>query len=184
MPTVRGLGLYGAGGVVEDGEEVSGIGSHSLPNQGATNEWLTPPEILQVLGPFDLDPCAMVDQPWQTARIQWTIKDNGCMRPWSGRVWLNPPYGPSTGGWLRLLSEHGDGIAIVFARTETAMFFEWVWPKADALLFLKGRPHFCRQDGSRAEGNSGGPVVLIAYGARNAEQLSRCGIPGAFVRLK
>jgi hypothetical protein len=28
---------------------------------------------------------------------------------------------------------HGDGIALVFARTETSMFRNWVWPHAAAL---------------------------------------------------
>jgi len=69
--------------------------------------------------------------------------------------------------------EHGNGIALVPARTETAMFFECVWGAADAVLFLKGRPHFYRTDGSRAPFNSGAPIVLIAYGLQNVAALER-----------
>ena len=29
------------------------------------NEWLTPPHILRRLGPFDLDPCAPINRPWE-----------------------------------------------------------------------------------------------------------------------
>lgn len=162
---------------------MSGIGSHTKPNEGATNEWLTPPEILKALGPFDLDPCAMIDQPWPTAAKHYTIKNHGLMQPWSGRVWCNPPYGDDAEKWLQRLAYHGDGIALVFARTETDMFFSWVWPEASALLFIKGRLYFYYPDGTRAEGNSGGPSVLIAYGPDNAERLRTCGLPGAFTNL-
>ena len=81
------------------------------------------------------------------------------------------------------LAEHGDGIALLFARTETAMFHKHVWNKADALLFLKGRLHFHRPDGTRASGNAGGPSVLIAYGTQNAAALKDSGLDGAFVPL-
>ena len=72
--------------------------------------------------------------------------------------------------WLAKLAVHGSGIAITFARTETKGFQREVWGKASALLFLYGRPHFYR-DGKRAKGNSGGPVVLIGYGAEGRNRL-------------
>ena len=39
-----------------------GIGGHQRA-RGGTVEWLTPPKILDALGPFDLDPCAPVVRP-------------------------------------------------------------------------------------------------------------------------
>lgn len=42
------------------------IGSHHSA-RSQTDEWLTPPEILGELGPFDLDPCAPLTRPWGTA---------------------------------------------------------------------------------------------------------------------
>ena len=148
-----------------------------------THEWLTPPEIVRALGRFDLDPCSPVARPWDTAARHYTSEDDGLAQPWSGRVWMNPPYGVHTEQWLAKLAAHGNGIALVFARTETRMFFEHVWPKASAMLFLRGRPHFYRPCGERAKGNSGGPVVLIAYGAENKRVLAECGLPGAFLPL-
>lgn len=148
-----------------------------------THDWLTPPELLQALGPFDLDPCASEHQPWRTAAVQHTIRDDGLSRPWHGRVWCNPPYGPFAGRWLERCAEHGNAIAFVFARTETAMFQDHVWPKADAVLFLRGRVSFRLPGGGRA-GVSGAPSVLIAYGAANAEALRRSGIKGAFVPVR
>lgn len=159
-----------------------GIGGHHRA-KGVTDEWLTPPEIVRALGPFDLDPCSPVDRPWDTAARHYTINDNGLWLPWSGRVWLNPPYGNQTGIWLRKLADHGDGIALIFARTETAFFHSWGWECADAMLFLRGRINFYSVAGIRSDKNAGGPSVLIAYGERNVAALESCGIPGAFVRL-
>lgn len=99
-----------------------GIGGHQRGYEGRGNEWLTPPEVLSALGEFDLDPCSPVSHPWDTARSHYTVEDDGLSQEWFGRVWLNPPYGQSTGRWLHRLSLHGNGIALIFARTETAMF--------------------------------------------------------------
>ena len=57
-------------------------------------------------------------------------------------MWLNSPYGPETALWLEALVRHGDGIALLFARTETEMFHRWVWREAASVFFLEGRLHF------------------------------------------
>jgi hypothetical protein len=138
------------------------------------DEWLTPPEILRALGEFDLDPCAPAPErrPWQTAKQHFHQALDGLAQPWHGRVWLNPPFGREVVKWLRKLVQHGNGIALVPARTETAMFYETVWGVADAVCFIKGRPHFHYVTGERAKANSGAPIALIAYGRHNAEALA------------
>ena len=128
----------------------------------------------------DLQPRPMCASP---APLGYTAQDNGLQKPWHGRVWLNPPYGLEAAQWLARLAAHGAGTALIFARTETEMFFENVWSKASALLFLKGRLHFHYVDGRRAAANGGAPSVLIAYGEQDAEILKTCGLPGAFVPL-
>jgi DNA N-6-adenine-methyltransferase (Dam) len=156
-----------------------GIGSHTAPNWGGTDDWITPRWLLDALPPFDLDPCAHPDQPWPTARRMVSPPGDGLAEEWAGRVWLNPPYGDMTGAWLGRLADHGDGVALVFARTETAAFHRHVWGRADAVLFLEGRLFFCRPSGKVAEHNAGGPSCLVAYGARNAEALAGSGLRGA-----
>lgn len=140
------------------------------------DEWLTPPEIIESLGAFDLDPCAPINRPWATASIHYTINDNGLMQPWDGRVWCNPPFGREAVKWLRRMAEHGNGIALIPARTETAMFYETVWGAADAVLFIQGRPHFHYADGRRAPFNSGAPICLVAYGIQNVSALVNSGL--------
>ncbi len=144
------------------------------------DEWLTPPEVLRPLGTFDLDPCAPIVRPWDTAKHHFTVKDDGLSKKWFGRVWCNPPFGREAVKWLRRMAEHGNGVALIPARTETAMFYETVWGAAAGVLFLKSRPHFHFVDGSRAAFNSGAPICLVAYGADNLKILQESGL-GAVV---
>ena len=146
-----------------------------------TDVWLTPLEIFKALPKFDLDPCAAINAPWPTAKTHYTKVDDGLSLPWFGSVWLNPPYSREAARWLKKLVEHGDGIALVFARTETKMFFKHVWGKASALLFLQGRLTFHTANGQKAKANGGAPSVLIAYGDRCTEWLRKCSLTGAFV---
>lgn len=167
-----------------------GMGGHEKGFAGLNDEWLTPPEIMTELsrepfGQFDLDPCAPINPPWRTAKKQYSINDDGLFQSWApnDRVWLNPPYGPQTGEWLRKLANHGNGMALIFARTETAAFFNYVWDKAHALFFLKGRLHFYTVEGKKSGNNAGAPSVLIAYGQKNAECLKTASLSGKFVSL-
>jgi hypothetical protein len=141
--------------------------------------WLTPPEILAAVGPFDLDPCAPVDRPWPMAAEHYTEADDGLSLPWYGMVWCNPPFGPEAGAWLDRCAEHGNAIALVPARTETRWFVRAIWGRANAVLFLHGRPHFHRPNGDRAKANSGAPICLVAYGEQALERLFSCGLPGS-----
>lgn len=151
-------------------------------------EWLTPPKMVEALGPFDLDPCSALDMPWVLARDAYTKEQDGLAHEWWGRVWLNPPYGNKTDRWLREMARHNNGIALIFARTETRMFFESVWFNAAGLYFIKGRVSFYNEDGTLGEYSGGAPSVLIAYGEENAEILRNAPLPeagwdGRFIKL-
>lgn len=158
-----------------------GLTSHQRPVRGATNEWLTPPEIIDALGPFDLDPCSPVNRPWPTAERHFTIEDDGLAQTWDGLVWCNPPFGPEAAAWLSRCADHGRAVALVPARTETRWFVREVWGRSDAVLFLHGRPHFHYPDGTRAAANSGAPICLIAYGAEAVVRLAQSGLAGSLV---
>lgn len=163
-----------------------GMGAHQSA-RAKTCVWLTPPAILKALGEFDLDPCACSEpRPWDTAKHHYTAEDDGLSRDWYGRVYLNPPYGPPSiiGPWMRRMAEHNCGTALIFARTETVMFFETVWRAASAALFLEGRLFFCRPDGIPAEANAGAPSCLVAYGIEDAYLLQKSGIRGQFIGLR
>ena len=157
-----------------------GIGSHTLPNQGATDDWITPKYIIDELGPFDLDPCQSLTQPWPCANKGYTITDDGLAQKWRGFVYVNSPYS-RVQPFMERLAEHKQGLGLLFGRTETKMFSEHIWQEATALFFLAGRLTFYRPDGTKAQGNSGGPSVIVAYGDKAVERLRKCKLPGAFV---
>jgi len=154
-----------------------GMGSHQSAYM-LNDEWLTPRDIIAALGPFDLDPCAARSDPHRCAPKGFTVDDDGLNQPWHGLVWVNPPYGRNTAPWLDTLVRYGNGIALIFARTETKMFHDYVWDAANCLLFLRGRLHFHYPNGTRAAANAGAPSVLIGYGDTAHARLRRAGALG------
>lgn len=52
-------------------------------NTANADEWLTPQNILNALGPFDLDPCAPINRPWDMAARHYTVADDGLSKPWA-----------------------------------------------------------------------------------------------------
>lgn len=152
-------------------------------NTKNNDEWLTPPEIIKSLGDFDLDPCSPEKRPWDTAKRHYCKKRNGLRLPWFGRVWCNPPYGKSTFKWIKKLHHHGNGTALIFARTETIGFHSEIWEKADAIFFFKGRLKFHYIDGS-VKNTANAPSCLVAYGKNNVLALKNCGLKGKLVFLK
>lgn len=142
-------------------------------HEGITNTWFTPPEIVQPLGRFDLDPCTQSYRPFDTAvrHLCEDMGECGLSAPWEGRVWLNPPYGRAIARWLQKLADHGNGIALVFARTDTA-WAQRLIASADGVNFLNGRIVFIRANGDRAD-NAGAGSMLLAFGSENVEAIQR-----------
>lgn len=156
---------------------------YQIDSNSTTDVWLTPPDLVNALGKFDLDPCSPKNLSWKLAEKFYSLErgENGLLLPWNGRVWLNPPYS----NWvpfLKKLKEHGNGIALLFARTETKGFFDNIWNDADSILFLKGRVKFIRSDFSKG-GASTAPSVLIAYGKNNTAALENSKLSGKLLKL-
>jgi hypothetical protein len=145
----------------------------SVTHEGETNTWFTPQDIIKTLGPFDLDPCTQSYRPFDTA-LRHICEDKGecgLSVKWQGRVWLNPPYGRTIARWLSKLADHGDGIALVFSRTETT-WAQSLLSRADSVNFLKGRIAFLRANGKPVT-NAGTGSMLLAFGAANVEAIKR-----------
>lgn len=149
----------------------------------STDEWYTPPYIFERLGSFDLDPCSPMKPLWEIGKTNYTQVDDGLSKPWTGRVWLNPPYSrPLIDHFVFKLAEHGNGIALLFNRCDSKLFHDVIFKKADGILFLRGRIKFYMADGTQG-GTPGCGSVLIAFGEENARILETCGIPGQFFRI-
>ena len=154
------------------------LGSHQQ-TVGKSQTHITPKWIIEQLGPFDLDPCAAWPRPWHCANHSFTR--DGLSRSWEGRVWLNPPFNRyEVGKWIERLAKHGNGTALLHARTETN-WFQPCWEYAQAILFMADRIKFCLPDGTEQPANSGAPPVLVAFGDHDAHRLELSGISGALV---
>jgi len=145
--------------------------------KGKSVDWLTPPEWIKALGPFDLDPCCPEKMPWKTAKVMLTKKQDGLHADWRGkRLWLNPPFGREADEWLSKMLFNTGGIALLPANTETERFRNYVWGHSDGVCFPIGRPHFYTPNGKKAKSNSGCSICLIAYGSENLAALLKANL--------
>ena len=146
--------------------------------QNSTDEWYTPKEILQALGPFDLDPCAPLAPLWNTAAVMYNKNDDGLSKQWFGRVWLNPPYSrPLIERFIEKMSSHNNGIALLFNRCDSKLFQEYVLSKCSGILFLEKRIRFYRSNGIQGK-SPGCGSLLVAYGEDNLNVLKQCPLKG------
>jgi hypothetical protein len=147
-------------------------------------EWYTPAWIFDALKlEFGTDPASPHDMATEVpALIKYTVFDDGLKKPWYGRVWMNPPYGPSTPDWIRRFIDHGHGIALVFSRTDSAWCQEAL-ATATAVLFLAGRVDFIPgKENQHKKARAGAGTLMLAYGDDCAEALSRLGDRGVYLR--
>lgn len=118
------------------------------------DDWLTPPHIVEAaaasLGAIDLDPCSSLSYMDNVpAALRWTVEDNGLSRQWSGRVYMNPPYGRPIGDWTsKLASSYASGdvtayVALVPGRTDTKWFADFI---GCHYCFIRGRLSFGNVD--------------------------------------
>jgi len=115
-------------------------------------EHYTPTHILdaaiECLGAIDLDPCSNShESPHVPAARHFTREDDGLAQPWTGRVFLNPPYGREIDLWIaKLVDEvmvgHVPGaIALVPGRIDTAWWArlrDFVWCNLEGRLTFVG----------------------------------------------
>ena len=160
--------------------EDMGKNVYDVRSDETTDVWLSPPWLIKALGEFDLDPSAPKCRPWDMAKKHYTVEDDGLAQEWIGRVWLNPPYGSATRKWIKRLREHGNGIAFIYTRTETEMFFDDIWSAADAVFFFKGRIACHRPDGTK-NSSPASASCLIAYGAENVKAIHDAQLDGQLV---
>jgi hypothetical protein len=164
------------------------MAEHEL-SVGLSSDWLTPKPIFDGLKlTFDLDPA---HPGWEnsycvvpTRRI-FTVDDDGLRQPWSGTLWLNPPFGGRRGQvpWLKRFFAHADGIALVAARTSADWFHQVVVPNAQTLLFPNGKTKFVRPGDGSVGKEPGTGVVLIGMGETANAALEQSGL-GFFVWVR
>lgn len=159
------------------------IGDH----QGRKSvEWYTPRWVFDELGlHFDLDPCSPFDrETCVPAKRKLDIFENGLSCKWEGRVWLNPPFGRGMHYWINKFIDNGNGVAMVFSRTDTA-WCQRVLRTADATLFLAGRIDFVPgKENEHKKNKAGAGSMMFAYGPDCAAALRKLSHRGVLFYAK
>jgi hypothetical protein len=142
----------------------------SHERRGESDEWYTPRYVFDALGVrFDLDVACPPEGPRHVPARNF-YSAGALDLPWSGLVWMNPPFGShaTKRAWLEKFFAHGNGIALLPDRTSAAWWQESA-PRAAAVLFVTPKIQFERPDGSRGDSPSVGTTLFAAGGvARDA----------------
>lgn len=146
---------------------------HVSYNSG-NNEWYTPADIIEAarktMGGIDLDPATSeVAQDVVKATTYYTAETNGLDKPWSGRVWMNPPYASELIGQFvdKLIAELPNieqAIVLVNNATETEWFNKLV-DKATMVCFPKSRIKFYMPDGKTGTPLQGQAILYFGDNA-------------------
>jgi hypothetical protein len=156
----------------------------SVPPSKRNDRWLTPPEVVEALGEFDLDPCGAPGHVLAKTTYLQEFGDDGLRDPWFGRVWLNPPYGRTMRAWVERLVEHGTGTALIPVAAGTKLWQEVVFLEASAVHFYRHRIKFLRRDGEHDAMVSPQASAIVAFGDDDASALIRSGLPGVALDLR
>ena len=153
-----------------------------VANNSGENEWYTPPAFTaaarEVMGGIDLDPasCETANANVQAAQF-YTASDNGLEQPWSGRVWMNPPYAqPLIAEFCGSLIKHiacqtvTQACVLVNNGTETAWGQQLI-ANASAVCFPKSRIRFIDKEGKPSGAPLQGP--MICYFGASVDEFSR-----------
>ena len=129
--------------------------------QSRSNEWYTPGEVLDAVrelfmpGAIDLDPCSTVDANERIRATAFYDRDSDGLataNPWSGNVFVNPPFGVRAGASLqglffkRCMYEYAAGtVTQAVVLLKSAVGYEWFRAVYDyPHCFLSARLSFVR----------------------------------------
>lgn len=170
-------------------ELCASLGKRGLQSSDS-NEWYTPAQYIvsarRVLGAIDLDPASS----WEANQIVkapkfYHLEDSGLIKPWPGRIWLNPPYGTLTGEFVqKLTTELLDGttqaaIVLVNSHATDSDWFQKLWD-ADALCFTDHRIDF-KSPHKKETGSTHGSVFAY-FGPAPEKFATEFEVYGAVVR--
>lgn len=134
-----------------------------------TDLWATPLDFFQQVDAefsFDCDVCALPENA-KCAKF-FSPEENGLAQQWTGRCWMNPPYGRGIGNWVKKAYESVQDradlvVCLLPARTDTAWWHEYVL-KAAEVRFIRGRLKF-----GDSKNSAPFPSALVVFRKENRE---------------
>lgn len=140
----------------------------------STDEWYTPQAFFEAcekeVGGFDLDPCATSENC--KAKNFFTQEDDGLLKEWFGKVFVNPPYsevnrakrdGKTIHGWIEKCERERERVDCIYllipSRTDTKAFHKFLYNKPGVeIRFIAGRLKF-----GGAENSAPFPSLLAIF---------------------
>ena len=105
-----------------------------MPQAGlTTDDYYTPKWIFDALNiDFDLDvACPPGGPPHTPCKAYYTQAEDGLTSPWTGTVWMNPPYSNPT-PWVAKFIDHKNGVALLpFMKSK---WFQSLWDNENTLM--------------------------------------------------
>ena len=129
--------------------------------------WQTPPVIFNDLNRefrFELDAAASAQNSLCKKFIS-KEDDAVLMDEWpASRIWLNPPYNRNSHFMEKAVEQSLMGkliVALIFVRSDTQWWHDWVMPYASEIRLVKGRIYFSKADGTCGPATS--PSCIIVF---------------------
>jgi hypothetical protein len=143
--------------------------SHKKGSLEKSDEHYTPKWLFDEMGiQFDLDVASPIGGSHVPAHSYYTELDDGLTQPWSGNVWMNPPFSkPSP--WVEKFIDNNNGIALLVV--SKSKWFRDIWAVADAIAPTPYNFKFDRPDGSNKSISF--QTFLFAFGEVNVQGLNR-----------
>lgn len=153
------------------------------PREISINDFYTNEIIIEAareaLGGIDLDPAShAIANTVVKANAFYSMHDNGLLKKWAGRVWLNPPFSDWQ-PWVKKIAEEWAGgkiesmCVLSATRTTTAKYFADIHKNCTAWCVLCGRvPFWGKRAGSPDDGHA------VFYFGNDADRFA-----GAFGQL-
>lgn len=129
--------------------------------QSKTVEWGTPQDLFNELNDawhFTVDVAA--DNMNHKIKNYYDKGANGLKQDWTGEmVWCNPPYGREIKDWVKKAYESkANTVMLLPARTDVKWFHEYVYEKANYVIFIKGRLKF-----GGSKNNAPFPSMIVIF---------------------
>ena len=127
-----------------------------------TDLWSTPQDFFDqqnaMYGPFEMDVCA--DKSNAKCVVYFDKNTDGLKQIWSGKCWMNPPYGREIKKWMeKAYQSSGNGtvvVCLVPARTDTKWWHDFAIK--GNVKFIRGRLKF-----GGAKHNAPFPSAIVVF---------------------
>ncbi len=177
-------------------EEIKEVAREVIHNHRAIgtgeNEWYTPSEYIEaareLLGTIDVDPASSeIANATVKASSYFSVDDDGLVKDWAGKVWLNPPYAqPAIHHFMQKAVDEfeagrmEEGVALTHNYTDTK-WFHLAAKCASAICFTRGRIGFLSPEGKKAAPTQG---QAFFYFGENQEAFADSFCRFGFVMVK